>query len=78
MIVASRAHQFNFIYANAIPGVHRIQVQAHARAGVALGGNMLGAAGAEAFAGAGALALSVEVIRLIKHADGTTDLDSLR
>lgn len=66
----------DFIYANATPGVHKIQVQARARAGVALGGSMLGAAGAEAFAGAGAL--SVEVIRLIKDADGTTDLDSLR
>lgn len=70
------AHHFEFIYANANPGVHKIQVQARARAGVELGGTELGAAGAEAFAGAGAL--SVEVIRLVKDADGTTDLEGLR
>ena len=47
-----------------------------AEAAVQLGGSKLGAAGAEAFAGAGAL--SVEVIRLIKDANGTTDLENLR
>ena len=69
------AHHFNFIHANAIPGVHKIEVQARAQAAVALGGTRLGAAGAEAFAGAGVL--SVETIRLIKDADGTTDLENL-
>lgn len=70
------AHHFNFIHANAVPGVHKVEVQARAQSAVALGGTQLGAAGAEAFAGAGAL--SVETIRLVKDADGTTDLDLLR
>lgn len=69
------AQHFNFIHANAVPGVHEVTVQARAQAGILLGGTQLGAAGAEAFAGAGAL--SVETIRLIKGADGTTDLTDL-
>jgi hypothetical protein len=69
------ANHFNFIHANAIPGVQKVEVQAKAEAAVQLGGSSLGAAGAEAFVGAGAL--SVEVIRLIKDADGTTDLATL-
>jgi len=70
------AHHFNFIHANATPGVHKVVVQARAQAGILLGGTRLGAAGAEAFAGAGAL--SVETIRLVKDADGTTDLTDLK
>jgi len=70
------AHHFNFLHANAVPGVQTVTVQARAQAGILLGGTALGAAGAEAFVGAGAL--SVETIRLIKDADGTTDLESLR
>ena len=70
------ANHFAFLHANAVPGVHMIEVQAKADAGVALGGSSLGAAGAEAFVGAGVL--SVETIRLIKDADGTTDLENLR
>jgi len=79
------AHHFNFIYANATPGVHTVSVQARAQAGVELGClsatagvtcTPAGSAGAAAFAGAGAM--SVEVIRLVKDADGTTDLDTLR
>ncbi len=70
------ANHFNFLFANAKPGVQKIEVQARAQSAVALGGSMLGAAGAEAFAGAGAL--SVETIRLVKDADGTTDLTDLR
>jgi len=70
------AHHFNFLHANAIPGIQTVEVQAMAEAAVALGGNRLGAAGAEAFAGAGAL--SVEIIRLVKDANGTTDLENLR
>jgi hypothetical protein len=62
------AHHFQFLYANATPGVHKVTVQARAQAGIKLGGTMLGAAGAEAFAGAGAL--SVESIRLVKDATG--------
>ncbi len=69
------AHHFNFIHANAVPGVHKVTVQARAQAGILLGGTKLGAAGAEAFAGAGVL--SVETIRLIKDANGTTDLGTL-
>lgn len=69
------AQHFNFIHANAIPGIHKVTVQARAQAGIQLGGTRLGEAGAEAFAGAGAL--SVETIRLIKDADGTTDLSNL-
>ena len=69
------ATHFNFIHANSIPGVQTVEVQARAQAGIALGGTQLGAAGAEAFAGAGAL--SVETIRLVKDADGTTDLTTL-
>jgi hypothetical protein len=70
------AHHFNFLHANAVPGVQKVEVQARAESAVALGGTQLGAAGAEAFAGAGAL--SVETIRLVKDADGTTDLADLR
>jgi hypothetical protein len=70
------ANHFNFLHANAVPGVHKVQVQARAQAGILLGGSQLGAAGAEAFVGAGAL--SVETIRLIKDANGTTDLENLR
>jgi hypothetical protein len=70
------AHHFNFLHANAVPGVQTVTVQARAQAGIALGGTGLGAAGAEAFAGAGAL--SVETIRLVKDADGTIDLENLR
>jgi hypothetical protein len=70
------ANHFNFLFANAKPGVQKVEVQARAQSAVALGGSMLGAAGAEAFAGAGAL--SVETIRLVKDADGTTDLTDLR
>ena len=69
------ANHFNFLHANAVPGVQTVEVQAKAAAGVALGGTRLGAAGAEAFVGSGAL--YVETIRLIKDADGTTDLDNL-
>lgn len=77
------AHHFNFLYANATPGVHRVVVQARAQAGTALGGisaadptgtyTPLGEAGAEAFIGAGAL--SVETIRLVKDADGTAPVE---
>jgi hypothetical protein len=71
------AHHFNFIHANAVPGVQKVVVQARAEAGTALGSaTSLGSAKAEAFAGAGVL--SVETIRLVKDADGTTDLDNLR
>ncbi len=69
------AHHFEFLFANAVPGVQTVTVQARAQAGTALGGTTLGAAGAEAFTGAGAL--SVETIRLVKDADGTTDLNNL-
>ena len=70
------AHHFNFLFANASPGIQKVEVQAKAEASTALGGSSLGAAKAEAFAGAGAL--SVETIRLVKDADGTTDLSDLR
>jgi hypothetical protein len=65
-------HHFNFLHANALPGVQTVEVQARAESAVALDGSKLGAAGAAAFTGAGAL--SVETIRLIKDADGTADL----
>jgi hypothetical protein len=58
------ANHFNFLHANAVPGVQMVEVQAKAAAGVALGGTRLGEAGAEAFVGAGAL--YVETIRLVK------------
>ena len=70
------AHHFNFLHANAVPGVQKVVVQARAQAGMLLGGTELGDAAAEAFVGAGAL--SVETIRLVKDADGTTDLEDLR
>lgn len=70
------AHHFNFLHANAVPGVQKVEVQAMAQAAVELGGSKLGAAGAEAFAGAGAL--SVGIIRLVKDANGTTDLGEIR
>ena len=69
------ANHFNFLHANAISGVHKIEVEARAQAGIMLGGTSLGAAGAEAFIGAGVL--SVETIRLVKDANGTTDLGNL-
>jgi hypothetical protein len=67
------AHHFNFLYANATPGVHQVIVQARAQAGMELGGTVLGSASAEAFAGAGAV--SVESIRLVKAADGTAPVE---
>jgi hypothetical protein len=70
------AHHFNFLHANGVPGVQKVEVQAMAEAAVALGGSRLGAAGAEAFAGAGAL--SVGIIRLVKDANGTTDLENIK
>lgn len=70
------ANHFNFLHANAVPGVQTVVVQARAQAGILLGGTQLGAASAEAFVGAGAL--SVETIRLVKDADGTADLTDLR
>jgi hypothetical protein len=70
------AHHFNFLHANAVPGVQKVEVFARAEAAVALGGTSLGAAGAEAFAGAGVL--SVETIRLVQGANGTTDLTDLK
>lgn len=75
LLSSLNANHFNFLFANAIPGVQTVTVQARAQAGSALGGTQLGAAGAEAFVGAGAL--SVETIRLVKDADGTTDLNNL-
>ena len=69
------AHHFEFLHANAVPGVQKVEVQARAQSAVALGGTSLGSAGARAFVGAGAL--SVETIRLVKDADGTTDLGNL-
>jgi len=69
------ANHFNFIHANAMPGIHKVEVQARGQADVALGGTTLGEASAEAFAGAGVL--YVQKIRLVKDADGTTDLDDL-
>lgn len=65
-------HHFNFLHANALPGVQTVEVQARAESAAALDGSKLGAAGAAAFTGAGAL--SVETIRLIKDANGTADL----
>ena len=70
------AHHFEFLHANAVPGVQTVEVQARAQSAVALDGTQLGGAGAAAFAGAGAL--SVETIRLVKDADGTVDLENLR
>jgi len=69
------AHSFEFLHANAVPGVQTVEVQARAQSAVALGGTSLGEAGAAAFVGAGAL--SVETIRLVQDADGTTDLEHL-
>jgi len=69
------AHHFEFLHANAVPGVQTVEVQARAQSAVALSGTSLGAAGTAAFVGAGAL--SVETIRLVKDADGTTDLGNL-
>lgn len=76
LLKTMNANHFNFIHANAVPGVHKVQVQARAQSGAALSGSKLGDAGAAAFVGAGAL--SVETIRLIKDANGTTDLSTLR
>ncbi len=67
------AHHFNFLFANAVPGVQKVVVQARAQAGMLLGGTELGDAGAEAFVGAGAL--SVETVRLVKRADGTAPVE---
>ena len=75
LLETMNAHHFNFIHANAVPGVQTVEVQAIAQANILLGGTKLGSANAEAFAGAGAL--YVETIRLIKDADGTTDLNNL-
>ncbi len=65
------ANAFNFLLADVVPGVQKIEVQARAQATVALGGvgDELGDATAEAFVGLGSLL--VETIRLIKDEDGT-------
>lgn len=69
------AHHFEFLHANAVPGVQTVEVQARAQSAVELSGTKLGAAGTAAFVGAGSL--SVETIRLVQDADGTTDLGNL-
>jgi hypothetical protein len=60
------ANSFNFYMADAVSGIHQIEVQARAQASVALGGSQLGAAGAEAFVGLGSMV--AESGRLIKDA----------
>ena len=69
------AHHFAFLHANGVPGVQTVEVQARAQSAVALGGTSLGASGTAAFVGAGVV--SVETIRLVQDADGTTDLSNL-
>ena len=68
------ANAFNFLLADVVPGVQKIEVQARAQATVALGGvgDELGDATAEAFVGLGSLL--VETIRLIQGEDGTPEL----
>jgi hypothetical protein len=58
------ANSFNFYLAEAVSGVHQIEVQARAEASVALGGGGLGEAGADAFVGLGSMV--AESVRLIK------------
>lgn len=69
-------HHFNFLHANAVPGIQTVEVLARAQSAAALDGTKLGGAGASALVGAGAL--SVETLRLVKDADGTADLTDLR
>ncbi len=64
------ANAFNFLLPNLRPGVHKIEVQAMAEAGVDLSGTALGMADAEAFVGLGSML--VETVRLIKGAEDNT------
>ncbi len=68
------ASSFNFAKTDVGTGVHTVTVQARAQAGVNFDDDASGGAlaGAEAFAGAGSLA--VEEVRLVKDADIVVDL----
>lgn len=68
------AHSFNFAKTDVGSGVHTVTVQARAQASVNFDDDASGGAlaGAEAFAGAGALV--VEEVRLVKDADIIVDL----
>lgn len=64
------ANSFNFVKADVVPGVHTIDVQAKTSANVSTDSLNGSLAGAEAFIGAGSVA--VEEVRMIKGNDGTT------
>ncbi len=66
------ANSFNYVMADATPGVWKIDVQARAEANTVLGGSGLGSASAQAFVGLGST--RVETVRLIKGADTTNPL----
>lgn len=61
------AHSFNFLLADVVPGVQKVEVQARAVASAGISGSSLGDAEAHAFIGLGST--RVETIRLIKDAD---------
>jgi hypothetical protein len=61
------ANSFNFYLADAVSGIHQIEVQARAQASVVLGGGGLGEAGADAFVGLGSMV--AESVRLIKESE---------
>lgn len=64
------ANSFNFVAANLSSGVYTIEVQARTSANVELLGEGAGLAAANAFIGAGSVA--IEAVRMIQGNDGTT------
>ena len=66
------ANAFNFFLANVVPGVHHIEVEAKAETDGELFGTRNGDYDAEAFVGLGAM--HVDETRLIKGADGISEL----
>ena len=64
LLETMNANAFNYLLPDVTPGVWKIEVQAKAKANVALAGSGLGSAGAEAFIGLGST--RIESLRLVK------------
>jgi hypothetical protein len=63
------ANAFNFLLANVVPGVHKIEVQARAHASADFFGTQFGEATGEALIGLGSLI--VDEVRFVKDVDGS-------
>lgn len=68
------ANAFNFVMADVVPGIHKIEVQARAQSTAELFDAQMGSASGEAFVGLGSM--HVSTVRMIKGSDGSViDLD---